>query len=147
MDVLWRLAVLIGNAQYWYFRFFFTFLDIYFSRCNVYLLTPPPFVMTQINEIKRNRLPNFFYAFSMSTANLHSSLKGYQPDISDSEFTYFLKYVFLCVHQITIWDEKFNIFWRWHWQNYRSECTKTACRVNFFLGKGIALSPYRFLGG
>ena len=35
--------------------------------------TPPPFVMTQINEIKRNRLPNFFYAFPMSTANLHSS--------------------------------------------------------------------------
>ena len=29
--------------------------------------------MTQINEIKRNRLPNFFYAFPMSTANLHSS--------------------------------------------------------------------------
>jgi len=33
----WRLVVLIGNAQYWYFRFF-TFLDIYFSKCNVYLL-------------------------------------------------------------------------------------------------------------
>ena len=33
------------------------------------LQTPPPFVMTQINEIKRNRLPNFFYAFPMSTAN------------------------------------------------------------------------------
>ena len=31
--------------------------------------TSPPFVMTQINEIKRNRLPNFFYAFPMSTAN------------------------------------------------------------------------------
>ena len=29
--------------------------------------------MTQINEIKRNKLPNFFYAFPMSTANLHSS--------------------------------------------------------------------------
>ena len=25
-----------------------------------------PFVMTQINEIKRNRLPNFFYAFPMT---------------------------------------------------------------------------------
>ena len=37
--------------------------------------TPPPFVMTQINEIKRNTLPNFIYAFSMSTANLHSSLE------------------------------------------------------------------------
>ena len=36
--------------------------------------TPPPFVMTQINEIKRNTLPNFIYAFPMSTANLHSSL-------------------------------------------------------------------------
>ena len=35
--------------------------------------TPPPFVMTQINEIKRNTLPNFIYAFPMSTANLHSS--------------------------------------------------------------------------
>ena len=32
--------------------------------------TPPPFVMTQINEIKRNTLPNFIYAFLMSTANL-----------------------------------------------------------------------------
>ena len=30
---------------------------------------PTPFVMTQINEIKLNRLPNFFYAFPMSTAN------------------------------------------------------------------------------
>ena len=29
--------------------------------------------MTQINEIKRNTLPNFIYAFPMSTANLHSS--------------------------------------------------------------------------
>ena len=34
--------------------------------------TPRPFVMTQINEIKRNTLSNFIYAFPMSTANLHS---------------------------------------------------------------------------
>ena len=31
----------IGNAQYGYFRFFFTFLDIYFSKCNVYLDPTP----------------------------------------------------------------------------------------------------------
>ena len=30
---------------------------------------PPPFVMTQINEIKRNRLPIFKNAFPMSTGN------------------------------------------------------------------------------
>ena len=60
---------------------FFTFLDIYFSKCNVYLLRrgqsplprPLPFVMTQINEVKRNTLPSFIYAFPKSTANLHSS--------------------------------------------------------------------------
>ena len=53
------------NAQYWYLRLFsFTFLDIYFANVMVPLLgsageepkppaqTPPPFVMTQINEIK-----------------------------------------------------------------------------------------------
>ena len=76
-----RFAVLIGNAQYWYFRFFYTFLDIYFSKCNVYLLgrgqapspDPTSFVMTQINEMKRNTLQNSIYAYPMSTANLHSS--------------------------------------------------------------------------
>jgi len=35
--------------------------------------------MTQINEIKLNTLPNFIYAFPMSTANLHSSRKTSIP--------------------------------------------------------------------
>ena len=73
------------------FSFFFTFLDIYFSKCNVYLLylhqTPPPFVMTQINEIKQNRLPIFFYAFPMSTANLHSSPSYNIRTSADPHFT------------------------------------------------------------
>jgi len=40
------------NAQYWYLLLFFYFLDIYFANVVVPFQTPPPFVMTQINEIK-----------------------------------------------------------------------------------------------
>jgi len=66
------------NAQYWYLRlFFFIFFRHLFRKCNgSFAPRPhPPFVMTQINEIKWNRLPKVFYAFPMSTANLHSSRK------------------------------------------------------------------------
>jgi len=43
--------------------------------------TPPLFVMTQINEKNEIDCTKVFYAFPMSTANLHSS----RTQVSDSE--------------------------------------------------------------